>query len=116
MGLGQGYCALGSGFVRFVGHCLWNHCILCETALLDIVTLLGTLSRLGITNGTSLSTWKKPWKRVPKVTSGWFSAGRDASQCWQDTKLPGQDVSRREQDGGGSQSHPAHLLEVSFRQ
>ena len=95
---------------------------MCETALLDIVALLSTLSRLGLTYGTSLSTWKKPWKRVPEVASGWFSAGWDASWRGQDAKLPGQDVSchgqdvsRRGQDAGGSQSHPARLLEVSFR-
>ena len=103
------------GFVYFVGFCLYNHYILCETALLDIVTLLGILSRLGLTYWTSLSTWKKPWKRAPEVTSGWFSAGRDVSWHGQDAKLPGQDVSRHGQDAGGSQSRPACLLEVSFR-
>ena len=86
-----------------------------KTALLDIVALLGTLSRLGLPYGPSLSTWKKPWKRVPEVTSGWFSARQDASQCAQDAKQPGQDISHRGQDAGGSQSRPAHFLEVSFR-
>ena len=89
---------------------------MCETALLDIVALLGTLSELGLTYGTSLRTWKRPWKRAPEVTLGWFSARQDASWCGQDAKLPGQDVSRCGQDAGGSQSHPAHFLEVSFRQ
>ena len=69
---------------------------------MDIVALLDTMSMLGLTYGTSLSTWNKQWKRVPEVTSGWFSAGQDATQRGQDAKLPKQDVSRCGQDAGGS--------------
>ena len=117
-------------FVHFVGLCSWIHCVSYIKVLPDIVALLGTFSRLELPYGTSLSTWKKAWKRAPKVTSGCFSARQDASRCGQDAKLPrqdaschgqdvsrhGQDISRCGQDVGGSQSRLAHLLEVSFRQ
>ena len=65
-------------FVCVVGRCKCIRCVLCVTAHPDIVALLGTLSRAGLTWGTSLSTWESPWKRAPKVTPGRFSprAGR----------------------------------------
>ena len=85
------------------------------TARSDIVALLGTLSRVGLPYGTSLSIWKKPWKRAPEVTSGRFSAGWDANRHGQHTRCHGQDTSHRGWDMGGSLSHPARLLEVSFR-
>ena len=87
---------------------------MCKTALSDIVALLGTLSRLGLTYGTSLSTWKKPWKRAPEVTSGWFSAGRDASWRGQDAKLPGQDVSRHGQDISGQDVAGPKVIQPAF--
>ena len=75
MGLGQGYCALGSVFLSMLLGFACRTIVFCaKTALSDIVALLGTLSRLGLTYWTSLSIWKKPWKRAPEVTSGWFSA------------------------------------------
>ena len=58
VGLGQGYCALRSVFHPFCRLCLWIRCVSCVAALSDIVALLGTLSRLGLPYGTSLSTWK----------------------------------------------------------
>ena len=79
LGLRWGYCALESVFRL----CCWAlqvypHCIVCVTAHPDIIALVGTLSRAGLTWGTSLSTWESPWKRAPKVTPGRFSprAGR----------------------------------------
>ena len=76
--LGRAIVPGGVCFVCVVGHCKCIRCILCVAAHLDIVALLGTLSRAGLTWGTSLSTWESPWKRAPKVTPGRFSprAGR----------------------------------------
>ena len=62
-------------FICFVGLCLWICCVSCVTSRLDIVALPGTLSRVELPYGTSLSKWKKPWKRAPEVTSGSFLLG-----------------------------------------
>ena len=76
--LGRAIVPWGVCFVCVDGPCKCIRCVLCVTAHLDIVALLGALSRAGLTWGTSLSTWESPWKRAPKVTPGRFSprAGR----------------------------------------
>ena len=71
--LGRAIVPWGVCFICVVGRCKCIHCVLCVTAHLDIVALLGTLSRAGLTWGTSFSTWESPWKRAPKVTPGRFS-------------------------------------------
>ena len=45
----------GVCFVCVVGHCKCIRCVLCVTAHPDIVAPLGTLSRAGLTWGTSLN-------------------------------------------------------------
>ena len=101
--LGRAIVPWGVCFVCVVGRCKCIRCILCVTAHPDIVALLGTLSRAGLTQGTSLSTWESPWKRAPKVTPGRFSPragrgrpaggmlvarGRDANVHGRDTSCP----------------------------
>ena len=111
----------GVCFVCVIGRCKCIHCVLCVTAHPDIVALLGTLSRAGLTWGTSLSTWKGPWKRAPKVTPGRFSprAGRGPAGG---TQARGREMSTggmqvaRGRDAGGTLSRPARLPEASFRQ
>ena len=47
--LGRAIVPWGVCFVCVVGRCKCIHCILCVTAHPDIVALLGTLSRAGLT-------------------------------------------------------------------
>ena len=47
---------------------------LCFVQTVLFWTLWPTLSRLGQTYWTHLSIWKRPWKRAPVVSSGWFLA------------------------------------------
>ena len=104
-------------FVCVVGRCKCIRCVLCVTAHPDIVALLGTLSRAGLTWGTPLSTWESPWKRAPKVTPGRFSprAGRPMS-AGGTANVHGRDAKvARGRDAGGTPSRPARLPEASFR-
>ena len=110
-------------FVCVVGRCKCIRCVLCVTAHPDIVALLGTLSRAGLTWGTSLSTWESPWKRAPKVTPGRFSpragckcprAGRKLPAGGTQMSTGGTKVARG-QDAGGTLSCPARPLEASIK-
>ena len=58
--LGRAIVPWGVCFVCVVGRCKCIRCVLCVTAHPDIVALLGTLSRAGLTWGTSLSIWESP--------------------------------------------------------
>ena len=114
--LGRAIVPWGACFVCVVGRCKCIRCVLCVTAHPDIVALLGTLSRAGLTWGTSLSTWESPWKRAPKVTPGRFSprAGRGRPAGGTQMSTGGTKVARG-RDMGGTLSRPARLPEVSFR-
>ena len=97
--LGRAIVPWGACFICVVGHCKCIRCIVCVTAHPDIVALLGTLSRAGLTWGTPLSTWESPWKRAPKVTPGRFSprAGRGqpaggTQARWRDANVHGRDA------------------------
>ena len=115
--LGRAIVPWGVCFVCVVGRCKCIRCIVCVTAHPDIVALLGTFSRAGLTWGISLSTWESPWKRAPKVTLGRFSprAGRGRPTGGTQMSMGGIKVARG-WDAGGTLSHPAHFLEASFRQ
>ena len=109
LGLRGGYCALGSVF-RLCCWALQVYPLCCvRNSTSGHCCPSGTLSRAGLTWGTSLSTWEGPWKRAPKVTPGRFSprAGRQMP-------MGGMQVALR-RDAGGTLSHPARLPEASFR-
>ena len=127
--LGRAIVPWGVCFVCVVGRCKCIRCIVCVTAHPDIVALLGTLSRAGLTWGTSLSTWESPWKRAPKVTPGRFSPWAGRKPAGGTPNVPRRDASPRagrqmstggtqvahEWDAGGTLSRPARLPEASFR-